>query len=234
MSKSHNLSELIDALDAYFSQYRNQLDELYRWKIPADVPCTGFQRGADSLAQANMRLKRALSLDWEQNPSRRTYLATWFVSAWGGVRTNDEETLAAYARASEDELSTRAINGVATWSKILAMRNPSKFQIYDARVSASLNALQIVQKVGNPIIFPSVPSRNTKIVPFQRKLRSLSGNFQKVSPLDAYRQYGEALRGTANRVGLETGEEIEMLLFADAERLVSEASKRAIDPENGL
>jgi len=225
MSNSHNLSELIDTLETYFSQYGSRLDDLYRWKIPADVPCTGFQRGADSLAQANKRLKRALSSDWDQNPDRRIYLATWFVSTWGGVRTNDKETLAAYVGASEDELSARPISGVATWSKILAMRNPSKFQIYDARVSASLNALQIAKNVTNPIIFPSVPSRNTKIVPFQRQLRSLSDNFIKLSAMNAYQHYAEAMQRAANRLGLETGEEVEMLLFADAERLVSETLK---------
>ncbi|MDF2809061.1 MAG: hypothetical protein K0S56_92 [Microvirga sp.] len=191
MNVSPDISSLVLSLSSYFVQFGGRLDQIYHWKIPADVPCSQFERGTDSLAQANKRLKRALSNAWAADIGSRLELATWFVATWGGVRTNHRGTLQTYVNTSQEELAVHPIDGVATWSKILAMRNPTKYSIYDARVGAAVNALQTVMKADRPIIFPSVPSRTTKIVPFQRQLRNLPGHAIKVPRHSAYRYYGE-------------------------------------------
>ena len=122
-----------------------------------------------------MRLRRFLRDLWTNEPGRRLGLAKWYVSVWGGIRANKPETIEKYVRLSETALAgSGSVQGVATWSKILAMRNPDNYAIYDARVSAALTAIQFANGAQNPILFPRVQSRNTKIIKFERWLSMLS------------------------------------------------------------
>ena len=62
-------------------------------------------------------------------------IATWYVSVWGGIRANKIGTIERYVRLSEEQLAASDLQGVATWSKILTVRNPNYYPIYDARVA---------------------------------------------------------------------------------------------------
>jgi hypothetical protein len=128
-----------------------RLDETYDWDIPAPWPACAFERGADSRAKANIRLKRALSSAWQERPTDRASIERWYVSNWGGVRANSDTTLAAYAASSDEQLLQRGVRGVASWSKILVIRKPERYVIYDARVGAALNALQIARGSTPPL-----------------------------------------------------------------------------------
>jgi hypothetical protein len=75
---------------------------------------------------------------------------------------NRPEKLQGYIAAGDDELAGSGTAGIASWSKLLAIRAPEKFAIFDARVSVALKALQIVQDHERPIFFPTLPSKNTK------------------------------------------------------------------------
>jgi hypothetical protein len=92
-----------------------RLDETYDWDIPAPWPACAFERGADSRAKANIRLKRALSSAWQERPTDRASIERWYVSNWGGVRANSDTTLAAYAASSDEQLLQRAVRGVASY-----------------------------------------------------------------------------------------------------------------------
>jgi hypothetical protein len=133
--------ELEAILFEYFSARQTTLEEIYDWDIPEIVPIP-FVRGTDSCARANMRLRRELRNAWLNEPLRRYELATWYVRNWGGIRSNKRETIQRYCDSSEEKLASSTWKGVATWSKILTMRNPDKYAIYDARVGAALLALQ--------------------------------------------------------------------------------------------
>jgi hypothetical protein len=149
-------------LTEYFVSVRSNLDIDYDWDIPKTIPIP-FVRGTDSCAQANMRLRRGLRNSWINEPARRYELANWYVGVWGGIRRNKIETIQAYCDSSEEQLASSTWKGVATWSKILAIRNPDKYAIYDARVGAALLALQLLQRTTIPILFSHVPSRNKAI-----------------------------------------------------------------------
>ena len=121
----------------YFMSARLTLDKDYVWDIPEELPVP-FVRGADSRARANMRLRRELRNVWINEPARRYELAAWYIRDWGGIRRNDDKTIQVYCDSAEAKLAASTWKGVATWSKILAIRNPDKYPIYDARVGASL------------------------------------------------------------------------------------------------
>jgi|ERR1700683_5034105 len=92
-----------------------------------------------------MRLRRVLSEIWKNEPTRRPEIAAWYVRDWGGIKSNRKETIDKYVCLSEADLTALNMQGVATWSKILVVQNPDTYAIFDARVSAALNALQLAR-----------------------------------------------------------------------------------------
>jgi len=204
-------------LSDYFITARRALDDVYDWEVPKNCPFD-FQRGSDSCARANMRLRRVLSKIWKNEPTRRLEVAIWYVRDWGGIISNRKETIDKYVCLSEGDLTALNMQGVATWSKILAVQNPDTYAIFDARVSAALNAIQLAKGVETSLLFPQLPTRNTKIKKFQEWLRRQS--FRKQRP--TYRDYVSLLRIVAKKSGLNAPEEVEMVLFANAEVLAGQ------------
>jgi hypothetical protein len=216
-------------LSAYFARVSARLDGLYEWAIPAlhipeletQIP---FDRGTDTLAAANARLKRTLSLAWQDRPGDRLSIARWYVAKWGGVPGNKPETLKSYVDRSEVELAACRIDRVATWSKILVIREPNQYAILDARVAASLNALQLIARVDRPILFPNLLSRNTAINAFQDWLKTQSPpGAYKLPRREVYQVYLGLLWEVAREAGLSSLDQIEMILFADAVNLANKA-----------
>ena len=67
-------------------------------------------------------------------------------SGWGGVE--------ALIWNHYNELIKRGINGVSSWSKALVLHDCNKYAIFDARVSSSLNYLQVINNTKEKILFP--------------------------------------------------------------------------------
>jgi hypothetical protein len=118
-------------------------------------------------------------------------------------------------------LAESDLQGVATWSKILAVQNPNRYPIYDARVAASLNAIQLASDIKELMLFPQVPSKNSKIVRFQKWIRHRFSKAIRVPRSRAYGDYVSLLGAVARNSGLTAPDEVEMILFADAEILVT-------------
>ncbi|WP_262032004.1 hypothetical protein [Microvirga sp. Mcv34] len=155
------------------------------------------------------------------------------MAKWGGVPSNKEETIRTYIGQSEDELAGRGAGGVATWSKILVLRNPDRYAIFDARVAMALNALQIAQDHERPIFFPNLPSKNTAAKAFHDFMRARdNGDAHQAYPSRVYSIYLQVLREVARRVELEALDEIEMTLFAQAEVLARRAMSHPSGPEH--
>jgi hypothetical protein len=147
-----------------------------------------------------------------------------YVATWGGVPSNKEETIRVYIAQSEDELASRGAGDVATWSKILVLRNPDRYAIFDARVAMALNALQILQDHEQPIFFPNLPSKNKTAKAFHDYMKDRdNGDAHQAFPSRVYSIYLQVLREVARRAGVETLDEIEMTLFAQAEILAHRA-----------
>jgi hypothetical protein len=212
---------LCQVVNRFMDDYASALDVSYSWPIPNDLPVT-FERSHASRMD-NILLRRAMSDAWVNEPDRRQNLAVWYVAQWGGIRGNKSETIRGYVQTPPDELAARNLNGVATWSKILAMSEPAKYAIFDARVCASMNALQVLQ--GNALLlFPRLPGRNTKINAFERWLgRKYDRRIQIARP-HAYTAYLNVLR-TVARQRPSSIEDIEMTLFSNAEVLAEKAMK---------
>lgn len=208
-----------------------RLDKTYKWDIPSPWPTCAFERGCDSPAQANIRLKRALSSAWHDRPNDRACIEQWYVSKWGGIRANSEQTLKGYAESTDERLLQGGIVGVASWSKILVIRNPERYVIYDARVGAALNALQIARDCGSLLLFPQVPSRNSVIKEYQKAETKMAHAAcrvpreaaSRVPRKQAYQTYLDLVTSVAKQLNFAMLDTIEMTLFANAKRLACEA-----------
>jgi hypothetical protein len=216
-------------LSSYFAKTSPRLDELYEWAIPPlHIPeleeQIAFERGSDTLAAANARLKRTLARAWQDRPGDRLPIARWYVAKWGGVPGNKPETLKSYVDRTEMDLATCRIDRVATWSKILVIRDPNQYAIFDARVAASLNALQLIAGVDRPILFPNLLSRNNSIKAFQGWLKKQDlQRARKLPRSEVYPAYLDLLWEVAREAGLSSLDQIEMILFADAVTLANKA-----------
>ena len=149
-------------------------------------------------------------------------LQVWYVRDWGGVRTNKQVTLDKYIGTSSDNLIDRGEKGIASWSKMLSVRDPKKYVIYDARVAMSLNTISLAKSDGSTLFFPQLSSRNNNI----RNAQSLVEKKAKSEHLAVsqyfYSEYlnllNEAVSQCGNKFDIQTAE---MVLFANAESLAS-------------
>ena len=158
---------MIDALTLYFrgeSAFAQlglpAVEADYKWRIPTtlydgstpDYPGTNFK--------ANVALKKDLSRRWAQEPKNRERIAKWIISDWGGIRGNKKTTIHNYYLEALKNTPQTPIKGIASFSKILAIKAPDQYAIYDARVAVSLNAIQIIAGKKNGLAFPYLSGRN--------------------------------------------------------------------------
>lgn len=215
---------IIPILRSYVAAHVDRLDDCYSWPMPRVPPPIAVTLGVGSLAAQTLRLKAELATAWVTEAVPRISLASWYVRNWGGIRRLSDRALMEYVMATEAALADHRTSGVASWSKVLALRNPRQFAIFDARVAASLNAL-LVLAGRRDCMFPALPSRNTKIVGFQRKLRQNGDALgaPSRSRKKPYGRYLEALRVASVDLGPDGLSKAEMILFANAEDLAGAA-----------
>jgi len=93
----------------------------------------------------------------------------------------------------------------------------------DARVSISLNYLQLKYNTSNKVLYPILSSQNKKITESGKRIKQKAkeGNWGKVNSSTFYFEYLSLLEKAAKirNTNIST---IEMLLFAKAEFLVDE------------
>jgi hypothetical protein len=197
--------------------------EINEAKVPAGV---GLKDG--SPYERNVQLKRQLNQKWKHgNSEERREIIKYYISDWGGIRTNSEQKIALYSSSDPEALISLGKGGVASWSKALCIYSPEDYAIFDARVSASLNALQIINNTKQKTLFPCLPSRNKTIA----KAKSLfQGKFKKenwgiAKDREYYQTYVQLLKIAKADLLDKTIEiyTLEMLLFAFAEKLITKA-----------
>lgn len=133
------------------------------------------------------------------------------------------------------------LKGVASYSKIFAVVHPERFAIYDARVAACLNAVQINAETECGIAFNYVPGRNnivgnavsrrgfTQDPRFSPK-RLVQSGWLPVKRNQTYKKYLEVL--TLCRAELPDFSllSLEMALFSNAECECRRAMMRQVGP----
>lgn len=198
----------------------------YNWKIPS---IEGFLSSGQSGYRANIDLKRHLTEQWNASCSDQRFdLARVIVSEWGGVRRNSPETLRRYVEAISMDTPPTPLKGIASYSKIFSIAQPIRFGIYDARVAACLNAVQVNAGLGKGLAFNYVPGRNNIVGNAAAKrgftqqpefsVRSLCrSGWSRIKRDESYQLYLETLSACLTRLPRYTLVELEMALFSNAE-----------------
>jgi hypothetical protein len=199
----------------------------YDWPINHEKLPHGIKIFGSSCFEQNVDLKFKLNAAWEnflaQNQEEELYkLAKYYVSTWGGVHRNSRQTLKNYIQSEPSLLIlAQKQKGVASWSKVLCIRNPEEYAIFDARVSFTLNALQVLASVQHSefIRFPILPSRNGAINRAEPILRKFFLKNKISETGNYYKKYISILKSAEFKDYKIC--ELEMLLFTAAGALAS-------------
>lgn len=157
----------INSFVQFFKDCLPKLQNTYSWpvsvKAKAALPEFQWHKESGRLNEC-IDLKHHLTHAWANaDEAKKRSLASWIVSEWGGVRSNKPTTLDSYLKRGLDENEVWPLKGVASYSKILSVVDCLKYAIYDARVAACLNAIQLYMDCQEPVFFHYVPSRNKAI-----------------------------------------------------------------------
>lgn len=143
---------LLAQLIANFVQQKieqNNPNQIYEWAVNEKYLPSGIIISGNNNLECNLSLKYALHKAWLEsgdNIIRRGDLIEYYISIWGGIRGNNAATMNVYRTEDAEKLIMRGLNGIASWSKALVIHDPNKYAIYDVRVVASLNYLQILSE----------------------------------------------------------------------------------------
>lgn len=232
--------EIIPSLSYSFFHYINKMSENFEYSGSVSENTwanldTEFDHkiyGNDRTKQIR-RLKEHISETWKYADQKtKTRLSKWIIADWGGIKGNKYETILKHIERVDSPNLETPLKGIASYSKLLAFKNPKEFAIYDARVAASLNAVQIQLPCEGKIAFPYVPGRNTKIqgtrdnpgfVLKYPKMVLVKHGFEVLKNDDAYSTYLNLLRSVSQiSSGLDISD-IEMILFSRAEDICRDA-----------
>lgn len=215
--------DLFEALNSYCSEHLNETNDWYIWgidvsKIPINIK---FPKGNQYIQ--NIYLKEELHKAWKSEPDtkKKGEIIKYYIKDWGGILRNSENSMNTYMNSTPDSLMDFGKNGIASWSKALVIHNPQKHAIFDARVSTSLNCLQILFDTKDKVLYPLLSSRNKTIKEGQGIIKQISRqkNWGIINKSTFYIDYLKLLEKVANarETNIST---VEMLLFAKAETLV--------------
>lgn len=216
---------LPNALDKFCSQHMNERNDWYNWKFDDSNLPIAFSVSNENSYSKNILLKEELHKAWktETDIVKKGELIRFYISTWGGIRSNSSKSMNMYINDASKELIDRGKNGIASWSKALVLHDPEEYAIFDARVSTSLNCLQYLSNVNDKILFPILSSRNKTIIEGQRLIVQISKeeHWKRANITTFYRDYLQLLKQVAEnrKTNIAT---VEMLLFAKAEELVNE------------
>lgn len=229
------MNSTITSLCSFFEYEVPNLPATYTWKIPA---INEFSEAGQSGYAPNIKLKEFLNQRWLSAVSAEEQLAIAkiIVSDWGGVRGNRPETLTHYVAAITQAIPETPLKGVASYSKIFSIVHPERFAIYDARVAACLNAVQLNAHISEGLAFNYVPGRNniignsitkrgfTQDPRFSRK-ELLKRGWSEIKKDHTYSVYLNLLNSCLKELKEFKLVELEMALFANAETQCAQAMK---------
>lgn len=200
-------------LNQFMQDRLEAVTQHYPWAINAAFLPEGIILDNGTNYEQNIQLKRLLYEQFEQGPMEsRVNLIKYYISKWGGVRSNAAATLHQYTTMDPQELiRVREIKGIASWSKALCVRNPSQYAIFDARVSATLNLLQLHGlNEQERLWFPRLSTRNSTITQINQLIRNEGGVYHANE--NVFETYLSLIRTTAEYLNTDI-HTVEMTLF---------------------
>ena len=227
-------NNLIQNFLSFFAKTIPSLDKNYTWPLPKKNILKGFTLNEnDSLYKQNIALKKFLTKEWKNNNyNPKKTIASWVVKDWGGIRRISEQRLKEYVDRMEENHNYTPLKGIASYSKILAAAFPEDYAIYDARVAASLNAIQLLNPSDGRIAFHYLAGRNNIVGNKNKKigftedkrfsiknLTSSDNNFLPIDKNNVYNIYINLLKNIVQKNPNFKLHECEMVLFAQAEEL---------------
>ena len=210
------IASVIEVFEAYFRAHP-EFD--YLW--PKNQNGKGYQ--------ATLEVKRSLKEAWYSatDSQQKERLCKEIVSDWGGIKSNAPETFQMYVSRVEQTKPALPLSGVASYSKIFSVVRPDEFAIYDARVAASLNAVQKIFAAPVPVFFPYIPSRNKTICAFMnqhsRQRAKVLGWNTDLKRDETYPAYLTLIHSLSRRFPEKQIYDFEMQLFSEAEELLKRA-----------
>jgi len=135
------MDKCIEILLGYFKGKLPSLEDDYSWSIPV---IDGFTSSKLHNYKDNVALKYFLQREWNgADVDKKMQVASLIVKDWGGIKTNKPETMRMHIERALSNSPEFPLAGVASYSKIQSIIDPKLYAIYDARVAACLNAVQI-------------------------------------------------------------------------------------------
>ena len=157
----------VDSFIRFFADHLVKLDSHYNWpvRLKRRKPYLTFPGMNGKCSQVVpgecIALKKYLTQTWNTSDEvDKKALARWIVADWGGVRSNRAATFDAHWQLIQLDVKQIPLQGIASYSKILTLKDCTQYAIYDARVAACLNAVQLQMKPEQPVFFPYIPSQN--------------------------------------------------------------------------
>lgn len=209
-------------LYSYAKQHLPSLPRDYKWKFDATVVSHSFKLtiNGQNWYEKTRALKRGIANEWISSPGLRIALADYAVRVWGGVKRNAATTIQSYVQAVSQGQIPPTHKGIASWSKVAAFSNPDLHAIFDARVSFSLNAIQMLQGDGERWWFPHLAGRNKLLNATWPLLKAhaTQKNWNRIESKKVYSTYIDLIKSVAQQLDVCI-DDVEMLLFSKAEEL---------------
>lgn len=218
---------LKNAIIELSNNYFDETNDWYNWRklnellVPQEIKLPEGNQ-----YKKNIALKTKLHDKWksETDLSKKGELIEYYIKTWGGIKGNKPSAMEEYKSLNAKVLMEKGVKGIASWSKALVVHDYNKYAIFDARVSCSLNALQIIYETEDKRLFPILASQNKRIIEANKQLTSISKEFTWTKPNEFtfYNEYLELLSLCASELNSNIST-VEMLLFAKAEELIAKA-----------
>lgn len=217
----------------YFEKYLPSLEKDYVWRKSTYLE--NMYGISGKYCQEVKGLKLIFYNLWkEANEESKVTLAKEVIDKWGGIRRNNPGTIESYVEWIHSGTESWPLKGVASYSKILAIFNPEKYAIYDARVATSLIAAQYIYGNGKGMIFNYVKSQNSVIKKFSNNPRFSKEALEvagwiEIPDQNNYMEYISTLRNIEKHLRGKPSfnhfrlYDLEMSLFANATKLAEKA-----------
>jgi len=224
----NNLKKIIvdDKIINYISEKYKLLKQDYQWKIPS---IDNFDCSGESTYQANVKLKKYFNLTYNEckNIQEQINIAELIIKKWGRIYGTQEKTIKEFIK-NFNSRKTFPHKNVSIYSKLYSMIDLDNYAIYDSRVAACLNALQLNLRIKEGYVFNYINGRNniignsrkkigfTQIKKFNEKNISKDENWIRIEKVDNYKFYLDYINKIKKVLDIELYD-IEMILFSDAE-----------------
>jgi hypothetical protein len=232
----HLTDSFLSAVGHYVLSHKHLASE-FDWRVGEAAwqkLGTGFEHwvyGDDQYGR-HVALKWHLAEHWSKSPfDEKVRVAGWLVREWGGIKRNASETIVGYVNQADACRPATPFSGVASYSKIFSIKDPAKFAIFDARVSTTLNAAQLLMLRDGTIrqqdlmYFPMPTGQNTIVKYFAKAARPeifIKKGFRSERNR-TYETYMTILLAITGVAGVPSVLDAEMILFVAAPRLSQEA-----------